>query len=163
MIHGTLAHLIPQFSCFVRNGPLRGAPSNYAPSISLQVSRAHVCGSVCGVQLYPEALTASLIEALHAFDSRMPGFVTDNSLLHGCETRTSAPVTILRDRETCVCTGLPGLWPAGEGAGHAGGIVSASVDGIRVATGLLQHLGLAEDQTSAWSAIQNSDSIAEGY
>ena len=68
----------------------------------------------------------------------MAGFDGDAALLHGVETRTSAPVQIARDDATCECAGLPGLFPAGEGAGHAGGIVSAAVDGIRVAEALLK-------------------------
>ena len=60
-----------------------------------------------------------------------------DAILHGVETRTSAPVQILRHKESCECVSLPGLFPAGEGAGYAGGIVSAAVDGLRVAQGIL--------------------------
>ena len=68
----------------------------------------------------------------------MPGFDCDEALLHGVETRTSAPVQIARDGNTCEAVGLYNLFPAGEGAGYAGGIVSAAVDGLRVAEALLQ-------------------------
>ena len=68
----------------------------------------------------------------------MEGFDGDEALLHGVETRTSAPVQIRRDAETCECVGLRGVFPAGEGAGYAGGIVSAAVDGLRVAEALMK-------------------------
>ena len=64
----------------------------------------------------------------------------DEALLHGVETRTSAPVQIVRDGATCECVGLASLFPAGEGAGYAGGIVSAAVDGMRVGEALLDVL-----------------------
>mmetsp|Transcript_16812 Transcript_16812/g.46996 ORF Transcript_16812/g.46996 Transcript_16812/m.46996 type:complete len:90 (-) Transcript_16812:870-1139(-) len=62
----------------------------------------------------------------------MPGFLHPDALLHGAETRTSSPVCICRSPTTLESTGIQGLWPAGEGAGYAGGIVSAAVDGMRV-------------------------------
>jgi len=83
-------------------------------------------------QLYPESLTRALAAALRRFDEQMPGFACPEALLHGVETRTSAPLTIERDSDTLECVGLENLWPAGEGAGYAGGIVSAAVDGLRV-------------------------------
>lgn len=83
--------------------------------------------------LYPPPLSAALAEALVEFDRRLPGFASDaRALLHGVETRTSAPVRIERRAPDCESVGLPGLFPCGEGAGYAGGIVSAAVDGMRV-------------------------------
>mmetsp|Transcript_37112 Transcript_37112/g.50229 ORF Transcript_37112/g.50229 Transcript_37112/m.50229 type:complete len:173 (-) Transcript_37112:215-733(-) len=84
--------------------------------------------------LYPKSITDDLCHALRRFDDRMPGFVCNEGLLHGVETRTSAPVSLPRDPLTMECEGaVGGVYPAGEGAGHAGGIVSAAVDGMRVA------------------------------
>ena len=60
---------------------------------------------------------------------------------YGAETRTSAPVQVVRDAQTCECATLRGLYPAGEGAGYAGGIVSAAVDGLRVADAVVAALG----------------------
>ena len=57
-------------------------------------------------------------------------------MMTGVETRTSSPIHIDRDRETLQSPGVPGLYPAGEGAGYAGGILSAAVDGIKVAEAL---------------------------
>lgn len=76
--------------------------------------------------------------ALLQFEQRMPGFVCEQALLHGVETRTSAPVRIERHEDSCESTSVAGLFPAGEGAGYAGGIVSAAVDGIHVAQSLLK-------------------------
>jgi hypothetical protein len=71
-------------------------------------------------------------EALPAFGRQIRGFAMDDALLTGVETRTSSPVRISRG-EDCQSLNTPGLYPAGEGAGYAGGILSAAVDGIRVA------------------------------
>lgn len=80
----------------------------------------------------PGYVTTMLREAIGAFDRKLKGFALPEAVLTGVETRTSAPVRLVRDnnRES---QGLEGLYPAGEGAGYAGGIVSAAVDGIRVA------------------------------
>ena len=89
-------------------------------------------------QVLPPFISEHLSNALEMFNRRMKGFVTDKALLLAPETRTSAPVTITRDRETLVSTNIAGLYPCGEGAGHAGGITSAAVDGIKVAMSILQ-------------------------
>ena len=60
-----------------------------------------------------------------------------DALLHGVETRTSSPVQITRCTNSFESVSLPGLYPAGEGAGYAGGIVSAAVDGMRVSEALI--------------------------
>jgi hypothetical protein len=71
-------------------------------------------------------------EALPAFDRQLRGFAMDDALLTGVETRTSSPLRLNRG-EDCQSVNVRGLYPAGEGAGYAGGILSAGVDGIRVA------------------------------
>jgi uncharacterized FAD-dependent dehydrogenase len=91
-------------------------------------------------QLYPDFVRDALRLAMRPFSSRMPGYTSDEAVLIGVETRTSAPVTISRDPQTLASPSLAGLYPAGEGAGFAGGIVSAGVDGIRVAEALLRSL-----------------------
>jgi uncharacterized FAD-dependent dehydrogenase len=70
----------------------------------------------------------------------MPGFITHDAILHGVETRTSAPVQIKRDPETLECLTITGLYPAGEGAGYAGGIVSAAVDGMKISNAIIKAL-----------------------
>jgi hypothetical protein len=70
-----------------------------------------------------------LQEGLRFFGSRMKGFLTSEAILAGVESRTSSPVRIIRDPENGNHPDLPGLFPAGEGAGYAGGIVSSAIDG----------------------------------
>jgi uncharacterized FAD-dependent dehydrogenase len=72
--------------------------------------------------------------ALRAFDRRMRGYLTEEAVLVGVESRTSSPLRILRDPESLQAPGLAGLYPAGEGAGYAGGIMSAAMDGVRIAS-----------------------------
>ena len=100
-------------------------------------------------ELYPPAVTEALREALRRWGRTMPGFASEDALLHGVETRTSAPVQVQREGATFEALGLPGLYPAGEGAGYAGGIVSAAVDGLRVGRALAEALGATEDGESA--------------
>jgi uncharacterized FAD-dependent dehydrogenase len=80
----------------------------------------------------PDYVVAALRESLPAFGREIPGFAMDDALLTGVETRTSSPIRITRDDEF-QSVNTRGLYPAGEGAGYAGGILSAAVDGIRVA------------------------------
>ncbi len=77
-------------------------------------------------------LAARLREALRAFDKRMRGYATEEAVLVATESRTSAPVRVPRDATTLEALDLAGLYPTGEGAGYAGGIVSAAMDGMRV-------------------------------
>ena len=70
---------------------------------------------------------------LQRFERNMPGFITDQAVLHGVESRTSCPVRVTRDPATLQSVSHSGLYPTGEGAGYAGGITSAACDGIRVA------------------------------
>ena len=86
--------------------------------------------------LYPSFVTRALQEALLDFDRRIPGLICDDGLLHGIESRTSAPVRIERDATTLQSTNKRNLYPAGEGAGYAGGIVSAAVDGMKIANAI---------------------------
>jgi len=80
----------------------------------------------------PDYVVAALRESLPAFGREIAGFAMDDALLTGVETRTSSPIRITRDDEF-QSLNTRGLFPAGEGAGYAGGILSAAVDGIRVA------------------------------
>ena len=80
----------------------------------------------------PEYVVAALREALPAFGRQIRGFDMDDAILTGVETRTSSPLRIPRGPD-CRSVNTRGLYPAGEGAGYAGGILSAAIDGIRVA------------------------------
>ncbi len=81
--------------------------------------------------ILPEALNECIMEGVHDFGRRIAGFDSPDALLSGVESRTSSPVRILRD-DSCQSI-FRGIYPCGEGAGYAGGITSAAVDGIRVA------------------------------
>ena len=71
-------------------------------------------------------------------DTKIKGFAAPDAILTGAETRTSAPIRILRDFETHLATGYDNLYPAGEGAGYAGGITSAAIDGLLTAAKLMK-------------------------
>jgi uncharacterized FAD-dependent dehydrogenase len=81
----------------------------------------------------PKFVTTRLAEGFQTFGQRSCGFLTNEAQLIATETRTSAPVRIPRNGETLAHVRLEGLYPCGEGAGYAGGIVSAAVDGERCA------------------------------
>ncbi|MGE0433059.1 MAG: NAD(P)/FAD-dependent oxidoreductase [Planctomycetota bacterium] len=83
--------------------------------------------------ILPKGLLARLREGISRIDWQMPGFAGPRGQLIGVETRTSSPVRLLRDKTSCEAVGAAGLFPAGEGAGYAGGIVSAALDGVHVA------------------------------
>ncbi len=91
-------------------------------------------------QLLPEGIARRLQRGFEDFNRKQRGFATADATVIGCETRTSAPVRIPRDPETMTHTELRGLYPAGEGAGYAGGIVSAAIDGDRAAAALASAL-----------------------
>lgn len=81
----------------------------------------------------PDYVVATLTEALQSLDKQIPGFAMPDAVMIGVETRSSSPVRIPRDAQTNECVGVKQFYPAGEGAGYAGGIISAAVDGMRVA------------------------------
>ena len=93
----------------------------------------------------PKEISEVLGEALQDFNKKIWGFGTNKGILTGVETRTSAPLRILRD-EKYQAINIEGLYPAGEGAGYAGGIISAAVDGIRVAQSIIETYGLPKEK-----------------
>ncbi len=111
---------------------LAGRPSSTVPATSYQPGLlAGDVGAVLDAAGIP--LARQLRTALSAFGRQMPGFLTEEAVLIGVESRTSSPVRVVRDSETLETPGLRGLYPGGEGAGYAGGIMSAALDGIRIA------------------------------
>jgi len=86
--------------------------------------------------ILPDWIVAPLVEALRAFDAKMPGFVQEEANLFAVESRTSSPIRVARN-ERAEAEGIAGLYPVGEGAGWAGGIVSAAVDGLRAAASII--------------------------
>ncbi len=98
----------------------------------------------------PDYAIEAIREALPVFGKQIRGFDRNDAVLTGIETRTSSPVRITRDPETLQSLNLRGLFPAGEGAGYAGGILSAGVDGIKVAEAVARSMlaGLEPTATS---------------
>ena len=89
--------------------------------------------------LLPDDVRDGLRRAIAHFDRAIPGFAGEGGLLVGVESRSACPIRIPRDRETRRAVGFANLLPAGEGAGYAGGIMSAALDGVRCALALLEH------------------------
>ncbi len=115
---------------FLRNKPGgQLAPSSYKPGLVAADLRACL----------PPLVTDALSAGIRAFGRRITGYISDEANLLACETRTSSPVRILRD-ESMQCVNLAGLYPVGEGAGYAGGIVSAAVDGLKAAAAILEQV-----------------------
>lgn len=115
---------------------VRGAASTTVPATSYQPGLlAGDVGAVLDATGLP--LAVRLREALSAFDRQMRGYLTQDAVLVGVESRTSSPVRVPRDAERLVSPDLAALYPCAEGAGYAGGIVSAALDGIRVARAIL--------------------------
>jgi len=115
---------------FVKGRPSPGAGS-LAPALKGQASFTDLS------RLFP-LLTRALREVMPRFNRMMPGFEMDDALLMGVESRSSSPIMIPRDES--LQSNIRGLYPCGEGAGHAGGITSAAVDGIRCAEAVIRNL-----------------------
>ena len=105
-------------------------PTSYIPGIVSIPLHEHL----------PEFMVKGLREALIIIDNKMHGFSSNEAQLIGVETRTSSPVRIPRDRDTCMNPDLKGFFPCGEGAGHAGGILSAAIDGENCAMAAMKYI-----------------------
>jgi len=118
------------------NDFIKGRVSEYLPNTSytpgVKSSALH--------EWLPKGISTRLQEGFKIFDRNNKGFLTNEALLLGVETRTSAPVRILRDPLLLEHIEIKGLYPCGEGAGYAGGIVSAAIDGERCAESLANSL-----------------------
>ena len=86
----------------------------------------------------PKLVCDSIKNALYDFDKKINGFASPNAVLTGAETRTSAPVRIIRNNETRLALGTDNIYPCGEGAGYAGGITSAAIDGLKTAISIIK-------------------------
>ena len=89
-------------------------------------------------EVLPEFITEDIIAAFSDFGKRISGFDSPDTVFSGVESRTSSPVRILRNE--CFLSSVPGIFPAGEGAGYAGGIMSAAIDGLKCAEALIKTL-----------------------
>ncbi|HEY4116367.1 MAG TPA: FAD-dependent oxidoreductase, partial [Byssovorax sp.] len=122
-----------------RRGSSTVPPTSYEPGL--------LAGDVAEVlEATALPLAQRLREALVVFDRQMRGYLTEEAVLVGVESRTSSPIRVPRDPSTLQSPDVVGLYPCGEGAGYAGGIVSAALDGARVARAIL---GIAPDATTA--------------
>lgn len=88
--------------------------------------------------ILPEEISRSMKEAIISMGRKLQGFDSPDAVLTGLETRSSSPIRILRNVDTLESVGLKGLYPCGEGAGYAGGIISAAVDGIKCAEKVIE-------------------------
>lgn len=81
--------------------------------------------------IFPEEIAQSIEDGIKKFNDKIRGFSQENTILSGVESRTSSPIRISRD--DTLMSAVTGIYPCGEGAGYAGGITSAAMDGIKVA------------------------------
>lgn len=88
-------------------------------------------------EILPEFVSETLKDGIKYFDTKIKGFANPDSVLTGVETRSSSPVRILRDEN--LMSNIKGIYPCGEGAGYAGGIMTAAVDGIKIAIAILEN------------------------
>jgi len=105
-----------------------------SPSYSIGVTYSNLRS------IYSDSINNAFIEALKYMGNKLKGFNNDDALLTGVESRSSSPVRIMRDKDTLQSINFKHLYPTGEGAGYAGGIVSAGIDGIKVAEVILKKL-----------------------
>ena len=105
-----------------------------APSYSLGVNPADFN------EILPHFTLDTMKNGLRSFDRKIKGFASIDAVLTGIESRTSSPIRIVRD-ENMFAENVSGLYPCGEGAGYAGGIMSAAVDGIKVALSIIDKIG----------------------
>lgn len=109
---------------FLASRPSKKLPLNSSPSAALSIRLDDV---------FPKKISTKIKEGLEKFNQNLPGFISEEAMLFGVETRTSCPVRITRDESSLESLSHAGLYPCGEGAGYAGGITSAACDGIKIA------------------------------
>jgi uncharacterized FAD-dependent dehydrogenase len=120
------AQLVGDFLAGVTSSKYGKIRPSYTPGVKL--TDLHLC--------LPDYVTTTLKEALKNFDRKIKGFARKDALLTGVETRTSAPIRIVR-KQNMESENIANLYPIGEGAGYAGGIISAAVDGLKAAENVI--------------------------
>lgn len=125
--HGKI--VVQRFADFEKN-----KLSDTLGEITPQMKGEYVLGNVA--RCLPTFMTESITEGMHAFEKQIPGFSNPDTIISGVESRTSSPIRIHRD-ETFQ-SNIRGLYPCGEGAGYAGGIMSAAMDGMKVAEAIIK-------------------------
>src|SRR6185295_1664522 len=117
---------------------LRGAASTQLGAVTPSYTPGVTLGDLAAS--LPAYAIDAIREALPVFGQQIRGFDREDAVLTGVESRTSSPVRITRDADSLQSLNVRGLYPCGEGAGYAGGILSAGVDGIRVAEAVARDL-----------------------
>lgn len=113
----------------------KNQPSVQLGNVSPQMKGCYQLANVRNI--FPDWIGHDLEETITRFDKRIPGYAREDAVLSGVESRTSSPVRIVRDQT--LQSSIQGLYPCGEGAGYAGGITSAAMDGIKVAEMIISH------------------------
>lgn len=134
--------------CWIQGGRTQVAPAQrmadfVAGKLSYDLPKSSYTAGLISSPLnmwMPKFITSRLSKGFQKFGNSSKGFLTNEAVMIGMETRTSSPVRIVRDRESLQHVELEGLYPCGEGAGYAGGIVSAAIDGERCAEALAQRV-----------------------
>ncbi len=108
-------------------------PSETIGRIAPQIKGTYTCGNVASC--LPSFVTDAIIEGMHHFEREIPGFSDEDVIVSGVESRTSSPVRI--ERSDSFESNIQGIYPCGEGAGYAGGIMSAAMDGMKVAEAII--------------------------
>lgn len=121
-----------------RTGGNAAACTQWEPCIKGAYTYARIA------EILPQELAEAFVEGMESFGRKIPHYNDPHTLLEGVESRTSSPVRILRN-EKLVCRNVDNLYPCGEGAGYAGGIVSAAMDGVRVAEAIARKYRRVQD------------------
>lgn len=121
---------VQRFQDYCRNQPSKG-PGEICPKMKGDYAWTNIR------PIFPAVIGDSIEEAMVSFDRKIPGFAGADVVLAGVESRTSSPVRILRDKDLLE-SAVGGVYPCGEGAGYAGGITSAAMDGLKVAAAIGQ-------------------------
>ncbi len=96
--------------------------------------------------ILPSYVCEALEDGIKGLDKKLKGFAMGSAILSGVETRSSSPIRIVRSKEACMSTNVEGVYPCGEGAGYAGGIVSAAIDGLRCAEHIISMYHLIDEE-----------------
>lgn len=135
-------------ACYIAGGGQLKAPAQRvvdfcegkASKGNIETSYLPGVSNVMLAEVLPQAVVQALRQGLKDFGKKMQGYYTNEAVLVGTESRTSSPVRIPRDKETCMHPDVEGLFPCAEGAGYAGGIVSAAMDGERCAEAAMKFI-----------------------
>jgi uncharacterized FAD-dependent dehydrogenase len=135
-----------EHACWIQSGKTQRVPAQRMIDFieakkSTDFPRSSYQPGIVSVDLntiFPDFISKRLRIALIDFGKKMNGFLTNDAVLHAPESRTSSPVSIPRDNDTLEHVEVKGLYPCGEGAGYAGGIISAAIDGMKCVEAIVE-------------------------